>query len=78
MFNWQGRFSYARGTKMKPKSKIKKVILEYEDWIFTVEGKEAVRWGNYNEALKSYAQSQNMESIKNNPIKWRMFKLEGK
>lgn len=60
---------------MKQSSKIKKVTLEYEDWIFTIEGKEAVRWGKHNEALKSYAQSQHMKSIKNNPIKWRMFKL---
>lgn len=64
--------------KSKMHSNIKKVTLEYEDWIFTIEGKEAVRWGKHNEALRSYAQSQNMESIKNNPIKWRIFKLEVK
>ena len=63
---------------MKSNSKIKKVTLEYEDWIFIVEGDEAIKWGKYNAELKSYAQSQNMESIKNNPIKWRMFKMEGK
>ena len=63
---------------MKKSSKIKKVTLEYEDWIFTIDGKEAIRWGKHNVALRTYAQSQNMDSIKNNPIKWQIFKLEVK
>jgi hypothetical protein len=61
--------------KKKRITNIKKVTLEYRDWVFTIEGDEAVKWGNHNEMLMNQAKKN---PFKDDPIKWQIFKLEGK
>lgn len=49
---------------------LKKVILEFDDKILTVEGEEVEKWQEYNKAVAILAQNHGMNPFDYDPIKW--------
>lgn len=47
-----------------------KVIIEFEDEIWTIEGEEAEKWQAHNFSVASLAQNHGMNPFQFNPIKW--------
>lgn len=51
--------------------KIKKVTLEYDDFIYQIEGEEAEKWDRYNTKLAVFAKIHGMNPFDRDPIKWK-------